>query len=91
MNRLKKFTEDILKDKLTKIEVANAFVWFHYIVNSEEITISKINEYFLESHLPKYNQTYLKNDLRKSKNITIGKKPNTYKPQRKFLDEMLSK
>lgn len=91
MNKLKKFTDEILKEKLTKIEIANLFIWFHYVVNSEEITITKINDYFIQSNLSKYNPTYLKTDLRKSKKITIGVLNNTYKPQRKFLDEMLAK
>jgi len=91
MNKLKKFTDEILNQKFTKLEIANSFIWFHYILYAEEITITKINEYFIENNLSKYNPTYLKNDLRKSKNITVGLKQNTYKPQRKFLDEMLIK
>jgi hypothetical protein len=50
-----------------------------------------VNNYFVENALAKYNPTYLRRDLVASKNITKGVFPNTFKPIRKYLDEMSDK
>ena len=88
MNKLDIFTQKILETKLPKIEIACAFVWFHYVIHNEDSNINTINDYFVKSNLPKYNQTYLKDGLRKSKNVTKGQNVNSYKPQRQYLNEM---
>lgn len=88
MSKFKKFTEKIIESNLPKIEFACAFIWFHCITTNEDSSINVINDYFLKSNLPKFNPTYLKEGLRKSKNVTKGLTPNSYKPQRKYLDEM---
>lgn len=38
--------------------------------------------------MPKYNPTYLKNDLRKSKGIIAGKTIGTYKPNRELIEKL---
>ncbi|WP_241313494.1 DUF4145 domain-containing protein [Elizabethkingia anophelis] len=68
-----------------------AFVWYHYVVHQTDVSISEINEYFEQNALPKYNITYLKKDLRQSKSIMKGSTDNTYKPVKKFQDDMLAK
>jgi hypothetical protein len=91
MNKLRKLTHELIKEKATKQEIAEAFLWYHFVVHNNEISLSEINDYFLQNALPKYNQTYLKEALRISRNITKGAKPNSYKPVRKFQDEMTDK
>lgn len=48
---------------------------------------SKINSYFEQANLPKYNVTYLKEDLRKHRNI-LSIKGGGYKPTRTLLLEL---
>lgn len=91
MNKLRKLTQELIREKATKQEIAEAFLWYHFVVHNNEISLTEINEYFLQNALPKYNQTYLKEALRTSRNITKGTKPNSYKPVRKFQDEMTDK
>jgi hypothetical protein len=88
MNKLKKLTQNLTQNKVSKIDFATAFVWYHFATTGNDIKIAEINEYFIENALPKYNQTYLKEDLRKNKNITKGSSVNTYKPVRKYQDDM---
>lgn len=88
MKQLKRFTSELLKQNPQKIDLATAFLWFHYVTKNEEPTANQINEYFTASNLPKFNPTYLKEGLRKSAKACKGSAPNLYKPQRKFLDEM---
>ena len=90
-DKLEKLIQQLTQENLPKKDIATAFVWYHYTVHESEITISEINNYFVKSSLPKYNQTYLKNDLRASKNVIKGLKFNTYKPSRKYIDEMIQK
>jgi len=91
MNKLKKIIQQLIEEKSLKKDYATIFVWYHYVTNKVEITLFEINNYFVEGALPKYNQTYLKNDLRISKNVTKGNNPNTYKPVQKYIDEMSKK
>lgn len=64
-----------------KKDIAVAFVWLHYKLNEEVSDVKTINQYFEQSNLPKYNITYLKRDLAKSKAvISTGK--GSYKPSR---------
>ena len=90
-DKLEKLIQQLTQENLPKKDIATAFVWYHYTVHESEITISEMNNYFVKSSLPKYNQTYLKNDLRASKNVIKGLKFNTYKPSRKYIDEMIQK
>lgn len=91
MNKQKILTQQLIKEKLSKKELAITFIWYHYVVNESDITLSEINNYFTDNDLPKYNPTYLKQDLRASKNITKGERPNSYKPVRKCIDELNDK
>lgn len=91
MNKLKKIVQILVKENPPKKDFATSFIWYHFVVKNSDITISEINEYFVDNALPKFNQTYLKNDLRSSKNITKGDRPNSYKPVRKYIDELTDK
>ena len=72
-----------------KLDKATAFVWVHYKINEGGICESKdINQYFEQLNLSKYNVTYLKKDLSKSRNVISGGKPNTYKPSRDYILKM---
>jgi len=43
-----------------KKDVAAAFVWLHYrLEEGQECSTQKINSYFEQANLPKYNVTYL--------------------------------
>lgn len=88
MSKLKKIIQLLIKENPPKKNYATTFIWYHFITTNSDITLSEINEYFIENALPKYNPTYLKNDLRSSKNITKGIRPNSYKPVRKYIDEL---
>lgn len=90
MNRLRKLTELLLKENLPKKDLATAFVWYHYVTHKTEASLVEVNDYFVENALPKYNPTYLKDALRLSKNVIKGVAPNTYKPVRKYQDDMSS-
>jgi hypothetical protein len=91
MNNLKKIIQILTKESPPKKDFATTFIWFHFISNNSDITLSEINDYFVQNALPKYNSTYLKNDLRSSKNITKGERANSYKPVRKYIDELSEK
>jgi hypothetical protein len=88
MNKLQKIVLQLLSESPPKKDFAMTFIWYHFVVYNSDITLTEINNYFIDSALPKYNQTYLKNDLRLSKNITKGSRPNSYKPVLKYIDEM---
>lgn len=67
-----------------KKDIAIAFVWLHFKVKNESSNIKSINQYFAECNLPKYNVTYLKQELQKSKAVvSIGK--GCYKPSRESI------
>lgn len=71
-----------------KKDVAAAFVWLHYrLEEGQECSTQKINSYFEQANLPKYNVTYLKEDLRKHRNI-LSIKGGGYKPTRTLLLEL---
>jgi len=91
MNKLQKIVQQLIAENPPKKDYATVFVWYHYVTHNSDITLSEINNYFVESALPKYNQTYLKNDLRISKNVTKRNNPSTYKPVQKYIDEMSEK
>jgi hypothetical protein len=88
MNKLRKLVQLLTEENLSKKEVAYAFVWYHFATTTKEISLLEINDYFLQNALPKYNPTYLKEELRLSKSITKGILPGTYKPVRKYQDDM---
>lgn len=91
MNKLFKLTKELIHDNTSKKDIAMAFIWYHYIVYQTDISISEINKYFEQNSLSKYNITYLKKDLRLSKNIIKGTIDNTYRPAAKFQHEMSAK
>jgi hypothetical protein len=70
-----------------KKDIAAAFVWLHYRLNEgQECSTQKINSYFEQANLSKYNVTYLKEDLKKHRNILSVK--GGYKPTRTLLLEL---
>ncbi|WP_341225465.1 Swt1 family HEPN domain-containing protein [uncultured Arcticibacterium sp.] len=95
MDKLEALCKLIDLEKISKLDVAIALIWFHCVLNNEqECDVKKINEYFEAVNLPKYNVTYLKRGLAKSKKITKGKVKGTFKLVRKTKlehDERLSK
>lgn len=90
MSKLKRLTINLIQGKASKIEIATAFVWYHFSIAGEEIGLNQINKYFEESSLSKYNPTYLKESLRKSKNVIKGNAFNSYKPARAYQEDMES-
>lgn len=66
---------------LSKLDIATGFIWFHSKISGNEdgCDASTINDYFAMVSLPKYNSTYLKRDLQKSRKITKGSKTGLYK------------
>jgi len=87
-----KFLNDIyLKyaDK-NKIEIATAFVWYHYELYGKPSNIQVINNYFEKSHLSKYNPTYLKAALKKSKNVISAGKSGYFKPSKDYIIKLKS-
>jgi len=91
MTKIRKMTQLLVNETTAKKNLATAFVWYHYIVNQKELSLLEVNNCFVDCDLPKYNPTYLKNDLRASKNVTKGNLPNTYKPVNKYSQEMFEK
>lgn len=76
-----------ISDQSRKIDIVFSFIWYHqYLTKLPEITVQQINKYFIESHLPTYNPTYLKRDLTKSSKVTKGSRPDTFKLSRKHLE-----
>ncbi|WP_343604814.1 Swt1 family HEPN domain-containing protein [Fluviicola sp.] len=75
------FCERTKIQDLTKLEIAIGFIWFHSKITGDEngCDASTINEYFSMVSLPKYNPTYLKRDLQKSRRITKGAKTGLFK------------
>ena len=78
----------ICREYAKKIDKASAFIWLHYKMFPDGCDIKMINKYFEACDLPKYNPTYLKNDLRKSKGIIAGKTIGTYKPNRELIEKL---
>ena len=91
MTKLKKFAQLLVNENSAKKDIAFAFIWYYYTTELKELTLSDINKCFFECDLPKYNPTYLKNDLRASKNVTKGILANSYKPVNKYSQEMALK
>ena len=88
MNRIKRLAQILVNESTAKKEIATAFIWYYYATTQTELTLSDVNKCFVDCDLPKYNPTYLKNDLRASKNVTKGSKLNTYKPVSKYSQEL---
>lgn len=81
-----------VSDQKQKFDVVILFIWYHqYISKQHEISIKEINGYFNTAHLSGYNITYLKRDLSKSSKVTKGATKDTYKLNRKTLDELSKK
>ncbi len=91
MNKLNKLTQSLISENALKKDIALAFAWYHFTIHQTDVTITEINEYFVQNALPKYNTTYLKKDLRQSKSVMKGSSPDTYRPVRKFQDDMSAK
>ncbi|HEY2580224.1 MAG TPA: Swt1 family HEPN domain-containing protein [Mucilaginibacter sp.] len=72
-----------------KIETAINFIWYNQqVLGIPETCLNDINDFFNKAHLPKYNSTYLKQDLTKSVKAIKGSKKDCYKLSRKTLDEL---
>ncbi|MFD2285797.1 DUF4145 domain-containing protein [Pedobacter petrophilus] len=88
MESFKTILKVILEKKEKKIVIVKTIIWYHFKMYNEGITISQINNYFNLNHLTKYNPTYLKEDLRKAKDILRDAKSETYKPKHQLLEEL---
>lgn len=78
-----------ISEQKLKIDIVILFLWFHKrVLEKDNITISQINNYFRQSHLPEYNSTFLKRDLTKDKRITKGDKKESYKLNRNTLNNL---
>lgn len=85
MNNIQLLCDKMIEEGIAKIEQATIFIWYHYrFVAANDVSLSMINDYFSQCDIPKYNTTYLKEDLRKSKNVTVGDAKGTYKPKREY-------
>lgn len=91
MTKIKKLAQQLVNGNTAKKNIATAFIWYYYVTNQKELTLTEVNNCFVDCDLPKYNPTYLKNDLRASKNVTKGSLTNTYKPVSKYSQEMTEK
>lgn len=91
MTKIKRVIQQLIKENTVKKNLATAFIWYYYVVNQKELSLIEVNNCFVQCDLPKYNPTYLKNDLRASKNVTKGTLPNTYKPVSKYSEQMAEK
>jgi len=85
---LDKIIELLINENATKSLIAQTFIWYHFKNNNEGLTIAEINNYFKINNLTKYNSTYLKEDLKKSKNITRESKSQKYTPLYAFITQM---
>ena len=88
MNKQTKIVTSLIDQKASKIELASAFVWFHFASTGTELTLNEINEYFVKNDLAKYNPTYLKEALRKCKDVSRDSKIGTYRPLRSYIEKM---
>lgn len=88
MSKLKKILETLVEEKSPKIDVAKTFIWYHFATYNDGLTLNQINDYFSNNNLTKYNLTYLKNDLKKSRDITKDNKTSTYKPLHGYIKAM---
>lgn len=88
MTKIKQVAQQLINENAAKKSFATAFIWYYYFSNKKELSLSEVNNCFVDCDLPKYNPTYLKSDLRASKNVTKGSLPNTYKPVSKYSQEM---
>lgn len=85
---VKQIARSLIEGKNRKIDIATVFVWVHYNKHGEPVDIKTINSYFTSCNLPEFNVTQLKEGLKKSKNVTRGTIPNTYKPTLKYDDAL---
>ena len=80
MDIFENFCDLINVHSLPKLDAAIAFIWFNNKVMPDvEIDVKKINDYFIKASLPKYNTTYLREGLKKTRSVTKGSKNDTYK------------
>ena len=64
----------------SKLKQAEAIIWFHLRSTGEaQISLQKINEYFDEASLPKYNVTRAKDAFAKSKTVFRGSQEGYYR------------
>nr|WP_288836689.1 DUF4145 domain-containing protein [uncultured Flavobacterium sp.] len=91
MTKLKKIVQQLVNMNSAKKDIATTFIWYYYVSSQKEMTLHEVNNCFVECDLPKYNATYLKKDLRASKNVTKGVLPNTYRPVNKYSQEQLER
>lgn len=88
---VKQIARTLIEEKSRKIDFATTFVWYHYSKHNESVDIKTVNSYFTSCALPEYHVTQLKEGLKKSKNVTKGTSPNTYKPALKYDDALKAK
>ena len=76
-------------EQSVKIDSVILFMWYHQVIlGKENISISDINQYFIDAHLPKNNISRLKGHLIKDKRITKGETPYSYKLTRTELNRL---
>lgn len=81
-----------ISEQKKKIDVVALLIWFHQRnTNSNSISITQINKYLVEVHLPEYNKTRLTNDLKTDKRFTKGDQGVGYKLNRSTLDSINQK
>lgn len=82
------FCKEATIEKKTKIQQAEAFMWFHLMKTGQmDITISEVNEYFIRASLPKLNSTRIREEFIKSKRVCKGSQPNTFRLVRSAIEE----
>jgi len=82
-----KYCQKVNISEVKKIDAVGLILFFLYKTGFEEASVSKINDHFEKANLPKYNPTYLKRDLSKSRVFIKGVAKNTYKLGLKSLNK----
>ncbi|MCP9612761.1 Swt1 family HEPN domain-containing protein [Coprobacter tertius] len=71
-----------------KIDSVILIIWYHQKISEKtSISITEINNYLKQAHLPEYNRTRLSGHLKIDKRITKGENGN-YKLNRAILEEL---
>lgn len=88
MDLLKKIVDKFSKNGASKFEIAKAIIYINYKINGVETTIVDINDSLIKNNLTKCNSTYLKDYLKRSKDISSGAKAGKFRPLKNYIDIM---
>lgn len=92
MNNFQKFCNLIEIHKLSKIDIAIHFLWFHeFVSDKSEANVKTINEYFVKARLPEFPITRLKDNFTKNAKVTKGSIAGSFKLHRKTHSELNDK